>query len=308
MTTLPEPKLKMIPARNLEAKIETVTPEMARTLEAYKNISSKVEIVTRNMAVEFLENQIKNRKRDRDQIDSKKSEITSKNWMVNGQGIITNKKGQLMDGQHRLMAFLESGVEFLPMLVTRGIADEAVKTIDVGKKRSVGDIFQMQGVYNSKLISRTAKLLYIWTQKHDELMKRGSFGKEISNIPPQQIYNYYLENQMWIDHACSEFRKNSEVIIGAGGAVLAFVFAILEKIDSDKCYIFITSFTNGNIKPEWAYMVKVRDALITRNRKIRFTEGERISLLFGLWNVIYHGYSENDVIKTNLNIPHELKK
>ncbi len=86
------------------------------------------------------------------------------------------------------------------------------------------------------------------------------------------------------------------------------MFAVLEKIDLERCYVFITSFINGNIKPEWHYMVKVRDALITRNRKIRFTEGERISLLFGVWNVVYHKYQEADVEKTILNVPHEIIK
>lgn len=286
MSTLPEPKLKIIQSQNLEAKIETVTPEMAK---------------------DWLEGQAKNRKWKRDVVERYKSEMVQGNWQINGQPIIFDGQGRMIDGQHRLMAVAEAG-QPIKMLVVRGIREDAIKTIDTGKKRSMGDIFQMQGVYNSKLISRTAKLLYIWNLKHEELIKRGSFGKEISNIPPQQIYNYYLNNSIWIDHACSEFRKNSEVITGTGGAVLAFVFAVLEKIDLERCYIFITSFVNGNIKPEWSYMVKVRDALITRNRKIRFTEGERISILFGLWNVVYHKYDEAEVMKTILNIPHELKK
>lgn len=166
MQTLTKTEPQIINQKNVEAKIETVTPEMAK---------------------DWLEGQAKNRKWKRDVVDRYKSEMVQGNWQINGQPIIIDAQGRLIDGQHRLMAIIETGLS-IKMLIVRGIREDAIKTIDTGKKRSMGDIFQMQGVYNSKLISRTAKLLYIWNLKHEELLKRGSFGKDISNIPPQQYF------------------------------------------------------------------------------------------------------------------------
>ena len=69
-------------------------------------------------------------------------------WGRNHQGIAFDKRGVLMDGQHRLWAVVESGMTVM-MPVTHGLDREAQLTIDVGFRRSsaaVAAIAGFQGV------------------------------------------------------------------------------------------------------------------------------------------------------------------
>jgi hypothetical protein len=74
---------------------------------------------------------------------------------LNGQtisvtGTLTN--GRLADGQHRLLALIEAGVT-LPFLVVTNLDSEVISTIDIGAKRSVGDLFDMNGIVHGRGLS-----------------------------------------------------------------------------------------------------------------------------------------------------------
>lgn len=268
-------------------------------------IKTEIKLVTPDLARTFLKSQTKNRKWRREVINRYKSEMISDKWHLNGQPIIFDVEGHLMDGQHRLMALIEAN-KTLEMFLVYGINETARETIDIGKSRSMGDIFQMSGIRNARLLSRTSKLLYIWSFRRDELFKKGMFTKDIMNISPNDVFEFYLANKIDIDRACSEFRKNTEIITGFSAPVLSFTFHVLEKVDLEKCYVFFTSLTTGRIKSDWEYMRKSREEIIGRDRKIRLTESERISIIFGIWNVIYNGAKGSDVEAISLNIPNEL--
>jgi hypothetical protein len=61
---------------------------------------------------------------------------------LNGDTIRFNMKGELIDGQHRLHAIILTGKSY-PMLVVRGVLEEAFQTIDEGIHRTVKDYLGM---------------------------------------------------------------------------------------------------------------------------------------------------------------------
>lgn len=80
-------------------------------------------------------------------------------WPINGETIKFDEAGNLIDGQHRLWAIVESGVT-IECFVVRGVATGAFDTIDVGKKRSPGDLLSIAGEDNAK--SLAASLSWLW--------------------------------------------------------------------------------------------------------------------------------------------------
>lgn len=60
--------------------------------------------------------------------------IKNRTFEVTHQGIALDENGKLVDGQHRLTAIVNTGVE-VQMLVTRGIPLKAVMVVDRGMKR-----------------------------------------------------------------------------------------------------------------------------------------------------------------------------
>jgi hypothetical protein len=271
--------------------------------------STQIRLITPELAKMYLEAQAKNRKWRRELVDRYKAEMLAGRWQLNGQPIIFDESNRMIDGQHRMMAVAEANMP-IEMMVVSGVRSGLEATIDMGKARTLGDVFQMKGVRNAKLLSRTSKLLLIWNTRFNELVKKQMFTQQLLNVHPQEIYDYYREHQMEIDRACADFKKHSPIITNTGAAVLAFVFAVLEKISLEKCYVFMNSYVGGHIKNDWSYMAKVRDDIMARvpNSKIRLMEGERISILFGVWNVIYNKKSIQEVEETKLNIPMELLK
>lgn len=273
------------------------------------SLDTKTVTVTPAMAQEWLSKQIRNRKWRRDVVNRYKTEMLAGRWKENGQPIVFEGNNYLVDGQHRLRAIIEANIP-VKLLVVYGVKTDAAMTIDTGLSRTLGDVFMMRGVRNAKLLSRTSKLLLVWETGIKELKEKRMFTKELMNVHPEQIYEYYVKHQLDVDRVCAEFKNHTPLVRSIGGAVLSFVSLVLEKIDSDKSYIFMGSFVSGNIKKEWSYMAQLRDQLISRNpkSKLRVTENERISFLFGLWNVIFHGASVEEVESSTLNIPSELLK
>jgi len=71
------------------------------------------------------------------------ADMASGRWRLNGEAIKFHGSN-LVDGQHRLMACIDANVPF-ETLVVRGLEVEAVKVIDLGAKRQVGDVLHMFG-------------------------------------------------------------------------------------------------------------------------------------------------------------------
>lgn len=60
-------------------------------------------------------------------------------WIATHQGVAFTESGRLLDGQHRLMAIMESGIP-AEMLVVTGLSSTAFMAIDIGVKRALSDV------------------------------------------------------------------------------------------------------------------------------------------------------------------------
>jgi len=114
--------------------------------------SSKVETITPEIAKEYLKYNTFNRSLANKSVDVLADQMSRGQWQMNGQAIIFADNGKLLDGQHRLYAIIQSGTS-IETVVTRGISEEAFKTIDLTRGRSAGDIFTIAGVKNAKAIA-----------------------------------------------------------------------------------------------------------------------------------------------------------
>lgn len=144
-------------------------------------------------------------------------------WKVNGDTICMNGT-RLIDGQHRLMAVVESGCTIQTLLV-EGVDSDVFNTKDVGRRRSAGDTLAVLGeVETRKLASAlivvdrymTGRMMqrvrYTNTEVVDLLAKypgvRESIGKtrETKRLVPNSVLTacHYLFAQRDAD-AASQF-------------------------------------------------------------------------------------------------------
>jgi hypothetical protein len=92
-------------------------------------IYSEVVTVTPEIATAWLERNGPNRKIYQFRVEQYADAMVHGRWLLNGESIIFDRTGQLMNGQHRLWACIFAGVSF-QTIVQRGIAPETRGKID----------------------------------------------------------------------------------------------------------------------------------------------------------------------------------
>lgn len=117
------PPNKGVPQVSIQAEVEVITPERAQTL---------------------LEKMDVNRAVREGRVKSYASDLKSGNWLLTGESIKLDNAGVLIDGQHRLLAVIESGMD-LETVVVYGIDPDAQIAMDAGAVRSLADHLKFAG-------------------------------------------------------------------------------------------------------------------------------------------------------------------
>lgn len=132
---------------------------MLKTIER-KPSSIKMEQVkiTPSIAEAWLDKNVSNRKASRQAVGKYARDMQSGAWLCTGDPIKFNAAGDLIDGQHRLMACIKAGVGF-DSFVIYGLPDNAKSVVDTGKSRSARDVLAMGGALNAVRLASAARAL-----------------------------------------------------------------------------------------------------------------------------------------------------
>lgn len=114
-----------------------------------KNIRTETLLITPEIAKAFLDKNLSNRIVSKVTVNQYSEAMKSQKWRLNGESIKFCEKGNILDGQHRLLACIKSGVSFIT-LVTYGLKEEDKTTMDTGKNRSASDVLSFVGTKNIK--------------------------------------------------------------------------------------------------------------------------------------------------------------
>ena len=122
------------------ATSRTKTRAKARTKAELEDRSyTRTEVITPRKAEAYLAFNKTNRPVRPAHVDYLQNTIETGQWETTHQGIAFNCNGDLLDGQHRLMACIRAG-QPIRIKVTRGLGRNAMFAIDTGKIRNVTDI------------------------------------------------------------------------------------------------------------------------------------------------------------------------
>ena len=115
---------------------------------AKKNNDVTFEIValTPKLASTFLETNVSyQRHLSRTRVEGYAREILQGRFLLTGQGILINRNGEMIDGQHRCAAVLMAKKAIPQIVLTRGIDKTGFAYIDTGKQRSASDVLAING-------------------------------------------------------------------------------------------------------------------------------------------------------------------
>lgn len=122
---------------------DEVLPSIRKT-GLYSAINVALMTITPQMAGQMLEKNIANRKVNQANVNRIAADMATGNYKVNGETIKISPNGEILDGQHRLLACVKSGMPFQTYVVY-DVERETVGTIDMGKGRSVADSLNVMG-------------------------------------------------------------------------------------------------------------------------------------------------------------------
>ena len=114
--------------------------------------------MTPALAAELLKDNTHNRPVSNGAIGRYANDMKAGLWVFNGDAIRVDTNGVLLDGQHRLLACVRSGVEFDCVMVT-GLEPEVFSTLDAGNKRSAGAVLSISGVSDASVVASSARLV-----------------------------------------------------------------------------------------------------------------------------------------------------
>lgn len=124
-------------------------------------METKIMRVTPAMAERWLTKNEHNRQ----VVDAKVREYANAmqrgEWQLTHQGIAFDADGNVLDGQHRLWAILESGCT-VKLAVSTKLESSVKHVIDTGRKRVASDVLYMQGEKDSIVLAAALRTLHAY--------------------------------------------------------------------------------------------------------------------------------------------------
>ena len=244
-------------------------------------------MITPEIAKSWLKRNDKNRTFSRDSARALSSEMTRGFWKANGESIVFDRGGVLIDGQHRLQAVLNSGHEYLCAVVT-GVESEVRPTVDTGKKRSAGNNLQMAQEVNAAVLAATLMLWKGYDARDVRAMTHPSQAAPEARASIPRIMEY-LQEWPGIREAVSatlplRAAGKGRALVPSSEVALVW-FAIVESgATKERAAEFLGSVLSGYNLAEDNPIIGLRRRLIDNiGPGQRFDKRERLALVFKTW-------------------------
>jgi len=246
-------------------------------------------MVTPQKAQKWLSASGKNRKISNPKIKEYANSMRAGKWVLNGEGILFDMNGKLIDGQHRLSAIALSGIT-IPMLIIRGIDDpRAFETIDTGKKRSVSDVVGMEGIKNASLVSAIAKRLVAWN-KFDDKSTFTLNSDNFTRIADYEILDYIKDNNHKIQPLLVDMLGSLPFKRCGAPSALIVSLIICNEVDEVTTMLFVDGLKTGANLSENSPIRALRERLIDPpERRGVFWETEIMAITIKAWSKFLHG-------------------
>jgi hypothetical protein len=121
-------------------------------------ITTSIETITPEIAAEMLQHNTRNRHVRPGRVLLYADAMAQGCWTVTGESIAFDSAGQLVNGQHRLMACVKSNHPFTTLIV-RNVVPTAFEHTDTGVARTNGDVLKRREIPKWNLTAAAARLV-----------------------------------------------------------------------------------------------------------------------------------------------------
>lgn len=264
-------------------------------------IRASVEEITRPVAQHLLDNMAINRTLRQKDVEKYAGAMNRGQFKgENGETIIINADGLLIDGQHRLRGFLATNLESIKLLVVTGATDP--DSINQGRSRTPADVLAMHGYRNVFALAAAARWLYVYENSWPTGLRGQRSAVTIEST--QEIVKEHSDLCDAVDTVVQKYRKTSTLLTPS---VASFVRVVTNRIDGEKSDQFLQALDDGIVgAPETKTLHTLRERLLIRNtRSGHLTGSDIVVLCVRSWNALREGRELTRlVIGKNLEDPY----
>lgn len=155
------------------------------------NMKAKIVKLNKEKAKEILSRNINNRRIKESSKSGYSFQMSNGLWKENGEPIIIDKNGVVKDGQHRLLAVINSDYEYKVPLIY-DVEPDVMDTIDTGVNRTAGDVLHLNGFKCSNQIAAISKSIILYKNQHSQ--DKGGW-RRVHNLTNSVILKFAKENK-----------------------------------------------------------------------------------------------------------------
>lgn len=239
--------------------------------------------ITPAIAAELLERAAKNRPLKEWRAQQLAAEIGAGQWRANGESVVFDERGRLIDGQHRLRACVLAGRAFVVYCIF-DVSGKVFPSFDQGAARNGGDLASLMGFDNSSAVAAVATLAIDYEDRTiDKTGKR--------KLPPERRRSYMDRHRDRITAAVTaaiKYRNGLEGLVPLSHA--AFTYYMVSEQNNGLAEEFLEKLATGtglNNGDALLLFRKRMTALIGEKHKM--AKAERVALLIKAWNAFIAG-------------------
>lgn len=238
-------------------------------------------------AATFLDRNMKNRPLNESRSEVLAVLMKTGRFIPNGEPIILDMDGNVLDGQHRLRACQISGKPFSTYVVHVNASVGVFDSLDCGNSRTGSDRLSMDGVPDSSLQASIIGMVV----KHERGILPTGRGAATCRITPQDIRLRRLKEPSVFDRVASDTRRQSAGLSRlVPHSFAGFVHYYGRKKDQAASLQFLSGIADGAALPASCPALLFRNRMIQQSQgKERLRQKEVLALLIVAWNLYVTG-------------------
>jgi len=254
------------------------------------NVKTEIVMLTPELAKEFLEHNFERQRQvNKGRVKKYAADMLAGHWRVTYDALRFDEDGYLVDGQHRCLAVIESGVCLPNILVVRDLPRDAFLVLDQGQKRTAVQALVMDGHEGvTQDVVATVRALF-WTPE--------SIAKA-DQMTLEQLREAYVKYRTAIDFACKPYsRKKSDAIVHNTLRAPVVRAILTEQYDLEQIAEFLTALDSGVMQYNLDQSaIQLRNAFMGYQVKRRIKEYGVKQHLFLLSTAALHYYLHGRVV------------
>lgn len=254
----------------------------------YPELVIKTMTVDPDIAREWLDIAAPNRNVSRVNLEGLMQAMLEDRWHNDGTPIRFNTHGQLIDGQHRLWAVINTA-QSQEFVVMWGVENRAMATLDTGKSRSRGDVLSIHDptLVNVVQVAGAATIMLRWTN--------GSRNNNLRNdyVSNDALIQFYDQNRDDIIEAARHGGRMAHHIAAGSTQAYALCYWLFSMIDVADNEFFWDRLHDGQAlemgNPIYALRELLRREALQANTRDKMRADVLVALMIKAWNAYRRG-------------------